>query len=208
MKDKIILFDFDGVIVDSFAPAYEVKKMICPNITEEEYKQGFEGNINNWLKNNIKHDEKCRHDIDFFTEYIPRMKEVVTVVPGMETVIKELAKSYTLVVISSTLTAPIRELLEKFKLSTYFAEIMGNDVHTSKVEKIKMVFSKYNVDSSKCIFITDTLGDMREAEHTKVGAIGVDWGFHSHETLSKGSSFRIVNKPEDLLVAVSDFFNR
>lgn len=208
MHTNFILFDFDGVIVDSFATAFEVKKMICPNATEADYKKGFEGNINDWQKADTKHDEKCRHDIDFFAEYIPRIKERVLTIPGIEKVIKELAKSYTLIVISSTLTAPIQGLLEKYNLAPFFVEVMGNDVHTSKVEKMKMVFSKYNIDSNKCVFITDTLGDMREAKHVKMGSIGVTWGFHDRETLIRGEPFKIVEKPEDLVTTVSEYFKK
>lgn len=206
MPTNYLLFDFDGVIVDSFGPAFEVNKLICPKISEDDYRKRFEGNINDWKKVDMKHDEECRHDIDFFTEYIPRMAKEVKVVDGMDEVIKNLAKSYKLIIISSTISVPIRELLEKFGLVSYFTEIMGNDVHKSKVEKIKMVFAKYGVNSSNCVFITDTLGDLREASLTGVKAIAVDWGFHSRETLLKGEPFAIVDRPEELEGAVERVF--
>ena len=203
---KFILFDFDGVIADSFAPAFEVNKVIHPRVTEDDYRKLFEGNINEREYATEKHTNECRHDIDFFKEYIPKMKERVTVVPEMEKVISKLAESYTLIIVSSTITSPIQEFMGKYNLARYFNEIMGNDVHTSKVEKIKMIFSKYKISPEKCVFITDTLGDMREAQKTKVGTIGVSWGFHKIETLLFGKPFRIANKPSDLLVAISDYF--
>jgi phosphoglycolate phosphatase-like HAD superfamily hydrolase len=206
MEKHYILFDFDGVIVDSFAPAFEVKKMICPSTTEESYKKGFCGNINDWQGEESDHDENCRHDIDFFSEYIPRLKEKVNIVQGMENVIKELSKSYVLIIISSTITAPIEELLSKFSLLDYFSEVMGNDVHTSKIEKMNIVFSKYKTTSDKCLFITDTLGDIKEASHQDVGVIAVTWGFHDSATLLPGSPYKIVDTPNDLLDAVSDYF--
>ncbi len=83
---------------------------------------------------------------------------------------------------------------------------MGADVHTSKHEKIKMVFEKYGISASQCIFVTDTLGDMREAKAADVGAIGVAWGFHSRETLAKGEPFRIVERPEEISPAISAYF--
>ncbi len=205
---KFILFDFDGVIADSFAAAFEVNRLTCPGITEEDYRKRMEGNINDNKFADIQHDERCRHDIDFFTEYIPRMKNQVVVFPGMAEVIDELAKSYTLIVISSTITEPIRELLEKYHLAHYFTEIMGNDVHTSKIEKIKMVFSKYDTDSKNCLFITDSLGDVKEATHCEVDVIGVTWGFNKLETLKKGKSYKIAGKPEELVGAVEEYFEK
>ncbi len=206
MKKKFILFDFDGVIADSFLPAFEIQKMICPHLTEDIYRKRFEGNINDWEEPINVHTEECRHDIDFFTEYIPRMKKEVQIVRGMKEVILELEKNYRLIVISSTITSPIQEFLEGHDLANHFAQIMGNDVHTSKIKKIKMVFEKYGVKSKDCVFITDTLGDMHEAEKTGVGTVGITWGFHTPETLLRGKPFRLVEKPSDLLTAVADYF--
>jgi phosphoglycolate phosphatase len=206
MKKKFILFDFDGVIADSFRPAFEIQKMICPHLTKDIYRKRFEGNINDWREPINVHTEECRHDIDFFTEYIPRMKNEVQIMPGMKEVVIELEKNYTLIVISSTITSPIQEFLEGHDLTNHFAQIMGNDVHASKVEKMKMVFEKFGAEPKDCVFITDTLGDMREAEKMSVGTIGITWGFHTPETLLRGKPFRLVEKPNDLLTAVADYF--
>jgi phosphoglycolate phosphatase len=206
MPTKYLLFDFDGVIVDSFSIAYEVKKITCPDVTEEDIRRAFEGNINDNLYTYNYHNDKCRHDINFSDEYVPRIKNEVKLFPEMDTVIKNLAESHKLIIISSTISAPIREILEKFGLASYFTEIMGNDVHKSKIEKIKMVIAKYGVNSSNCVFITDTLGDLCEASHTGVRAIAVDWGFHSRETLLKGEPFAIVDRPEELESVVARVF--
>lgn len=208
MKTNFILFDFDGVIADSFASAFEVQKMLCPHLTEDGYRRRFEMNINDWEEANENHTEACRHDIDFNAEYIPRMRNEVGVVPGMSEVVARLAGEYTLIIISSTITSPIQEFTAKHGLAKYFAEIMGNDVRTSKVEKIKIVFSKYGPGPKECVFITDTLGDMREAREAGVGSIGVSWGFQKPEVLFHGDSFRIIQKPEELPLAISDYFSR
>ena len=203
---KIILFDFDGVIADSFRTAFEIQKIICPHLTEGIYRKRFEGNINDWEEPINVHTEECRHDIDFFTEYSPRMKNEVQIVPEMKDIIIELGRNYTLIIISSTITSPIQEFLERHDLANHFVQIMGNDVHKSKIEKIKMVFKKYGAEANDCVFITDTLGDMHEAEKMGVGAIGITWGFHVQGTLQRGKPFQIVQKPNDLLSAVADYF--
>ena len=70
-----------------------------------------------------------------------------------------------------------------------------------------MVLEKYGIQPNDCVFITDTLGDMREAKAAGVGAIGVSWGFHSRETLSKDEPLRIVESPQDMPRAISDYFS-
>ncbi len=198
MKKSFILFDFDGVIVDSFNIALGVAQMMCPHITAEGHKKRFEGNINDWEKFDEKHSDKCRHDINFFDEYVPRMRSQVKVFPGMKQAIEKISKDYILIVISSTISAPLLEILVKFDLAKHFTEIMGNDVHTSKVEKIKMVFAKYNIGPRDCVFVTDTLGDVKEATETGVKSLAVSWGFHNRETLLLGNPYKIIDRPEDL----------
>ena len=207
MRDRFIFFDFDGVIADSFAVALDVHKIICPDMTEDDYRKMFEGNVNDW-ESAVSHNENCRHDIDWFATYVPRMTNEVRPIEGIGSVIAELAKLYQLIIISSTITSPIHEFMQKFDLAHHFVEIMGNDVHASKVEKIKMVFAKYGTSPERCVFITDTLGDMKEATQAGVGSIVVSWGFNKLGILAKGDPFRIVHQPHEIPSTVSEYFGR
>lgn len=205
MNKKYVLFDFDGVILDSYKLALETRLIICPHVTDTEYRKRFEGNIND--HQDPAHTKECRLDINFADLYAPKMQHL-DVVPGMPEVIKKLADEYTLIVISSTNTNPIDDLLVKNNLRQYFAEIMGNDVHKSKVEKIKMVFDKYKTNADSCVFVTDTLGDIYEASKMNVASIGVTWGFHTVDTLVKGNPFKIVEKPEGIVSVVEQYFSK
>lgn len=202
---NFILFDFDGVIADSFLPAYGVNKMICPHLTKEDYKKRFEGNIhdsNNWEI----HTEECRKDVDFDKEYIPKFKNEAILIPDITETIQKLYESYVLIIISSNITSVVQEFLDEHQLLKYFTLIMGNDIHKSKIEKIKIVLSKYNILAEQCVFITDTLGDIREAEKTKIGSIGVSWGYQDKKTLLLGNPYKIVDIPKELPATVSDYF--
>lgn len=205
MQKKIILFDFDGVIVDSFDIGFLVSKKIHPVLTESTFQKLFEGNINESLRLFQEHDAQCRHDIDFFKEYLPKLAQVSTF-PGMLEVIDELRKQFRLVVVSSTISSPIREYLEGHNIAGHFDDILGNDIHTSKVEKIKIVIEKYSAAAADCVFVTDTLGDIRETEKAGIGVIAVSWGFHPHATLKQGHPFRVVDTPQELKIAVESYF--
>jgi phosphoglycolate phosphatase len=205
MDKKIILFDFDGVIIDSFDAAFEVNKMLEPSLTDEWMRRRFEGNINDSLIEEKGRLATKEEDNEFFNLYIPRIMKL-NMFPGILDVIKNLSEKHILIIVSSTISSPIREYMESHGAARYFAEIMGNDVHKSKVEKIKMVFEKYDVGPEDCVFITDTLGDLREAEKTGVEGIAATWGFHSEETLKKGNPIAIVNSPEELAVEIDKYF--
>jgi phosphoglycolate phosphatase len=207
MDKKTILFDFDGVITDSFEAAFEVNKILTPGLTEESMRGRFEGNINEFFVKEMGGNDAKKNDNEFFNLYVPMMKNC-RIFPSMLDAIKNISEKYRLIIVSSTITSPIREYMESHDAARYFTEIMGNDVHKSKVEKIKMVFDKYGVFASDCVFITDTLGDLREAEKTGVEGIGVTWGFHDAETLKKGKPVALVNTPEELVAEIGKYFTK
>jgi len=210
MKKKIILFDFDGVIADSFSIGFEVNKVIDPKIvTENDFRRLFDGDINDWSKGSSYTEEEIKKiNDDFFARYIPQMKKA-KMIPGMKEVIVELSKNHTLLIISSTIISPIRDFLKRNKILAYFDNIVGsNFVDANKTERIKMIFKKYGVEPKDCVFITDTLGDMKEAASVGVSSIGVAWGFQEKENLLKGKPFRIVDKPEDLCITITSYFKQ
>lgn len=61
-----------------------------------------------------------------------------------------------------------------------------------------MALTQFGVSENESLFITDTLGDMREAANAGLKSIGVSWGFQRRETLLKGDPHAIVDTPEEL----------
>jgi phosphoglycolate phosphatase-like HAD superfamily hydrolase len=205
-KRNFVLFDFDGVIADTYEIAYRVGTMVCPAMTRDDHRRKFEGNVNDWFKNASGHTAACKHDLDWWEAYVPLFREGAHPFPGSIRAVQDIGNRYRMAVISSTISSPIDEFLRRYGARDYFAEIFGNDVHASKVEKINMLFVRYDLTPRNCVFVTDTLGDMDEARQAGVDAIGGSWGFHERERLQRGKPFRIVDRPHELLGAVDDYF--
>lgn len=195
---KIILFDFDGVIVDTFSFCHRISNMKSP-VTEEEYRARFEGNINDAIKQ--REPRPTTTPFNFFEKYTPELL-LCQPNPELTQVIQTLAREYTLIIISSTISQSIAEFLDLHHLRGYFKEILGNDVEKSKIKKIQDILQRHNIPPSETVFVTDTLGDIREAEACDVRSIAVSWGFHSIETLEKGNPYKIITRPDQLLEAI------
>jgi phosphoglycolate phosphatase len=65
-----------------------------------------------------------------------------------------------------------------------------------------MIFKEYGLEPKECAFVTDTLGDLREAKKAKVPTIAVTWGYHGKTRLKKGSPNLMIHDFEDLAEAV------
>ena len=56
-----------------------------------------------------------------------------------------------------------------------------------------MLFDKYNLTSDDCIFVTDTVGDILEANKVNLRSIAVTCGFHEKERLEKVNPFVLIS---------------
>lgn len=206
---KFVLFDFDGVIADSFKVAAQTARTLCVHMTEDLYRSAFVGNIYETHHTMMPdtHGPECQHDRNWFEIYIPLFEEHAKPFQGMQEAIQKLAHEYVLIIVSSSEHSPIQGFLEKYHLGRYFSEIMGNEVHKHKTEKIRMIFEKYSAKAEDCIFITDTLGDMKEASQMNVAAVGVTWGWHDHKTLLEGNPFQVVDTPQEIPNVIANYFN-
>lgn len=202
MPKKFVLFDFDGVIVDSFQASLEVDHLIYSDFTEDDYRKKFEGNVND---ENARWSDRRKSDLDFFTAYAPLLPKQ-QIFSGMIEVIKSLGEKYNLIIISSATSDLIKKYLQIHQLDHHFSEIWGNDIHKHKTEKIKMVFEKYQTNAQNCVFITDTLGDIKEARAAGVESIAVSWGFNNRDVIEKGHPLIIVDKPEEIEPEIESYF--
>lgn len=199
MKNKVIIFDFDGVIVNSCQLSYEINREQYSNVTYSELQNWSEGNI---YSKKLIDEMKDEDEIYFFEQYQRRIVELIPV-EGMEKVVKELNRQgYKLIIVSSADEDAIGNYLKTHNLDRYFVEIMARKTHKSKVEKFKMVFKKYKIKANETLIITDSVGDVKEAHEVKMKAIGVTWGIHEKERLENNGVDFIAEKPSEILVGI------
>ncbi len=201
-NQKIIFFDFDGVIIDSYGMSLDILRLQNPSLTDDQFKHYFDGNVYEHIQ------ESGRQEIsftDFFKSYRQRILDK-PLIPSIDEIIITLSKQYRLVIISSTPTDIIGGFSEKYKLRAAFFDILGSDVGTNKVQKYNQVLHNLHSAPTQAIQITDTLGDIREAEQSGVTSIAVTWGYHNRETLEQGKPLIIVSDPRETITAVKEYF--
>jgi phosphoglycolate phosphatase len=197
---KLVIFDFDGVIVDTEELCYKIHKDVNGNLTWEQFQEFSEGNFHEGMEKAVKENSYIiPHN---FFELYEKGLSVISIHDIIRDSIVQLSKKDTLAIVSACGSLFISNFLEKENLTECFGDILGYEVHTSKVIKIASLLKKYNVNSNDAVFITDTLGDILEAKKCSVKSIGVTWGLHGKETLEKGNPVAIINDPRDLVNAI------
>jgi len=200
---NLLLFDFDGVLVDSI-DVYEKTVTDCLReigqpLTRgrEEFLELFEGNFYESLVQrgvDLKKFMEASVNILAKVNYA-EMKPFDAIRP----VLRELAKTHPLVVISSNDTPTIQEALRLYDFNGIFQDILGSDFMLSKKEKILYVIQKYNVTLQDIYYIGDTTGDIKEGRAAGVKTVGVTWGWHGKDLMASSQPDYLFDQPEELL---------
>ena len=174
-KIKVIIFDFDGVIVDSNS-AYEhvferLAKKHNVKIKKEEILHHFGEHPKHILK------EIFHGDIDkIFDEYkkIITGRNFIRKIRLMAVAKKELGKlkkKYTLALASGATKDTLFSILKKFALEEYFSVILsGDDVKEAKPnpEMINKIMKKMKISKKEILYIGDAPNDVIAAKKAKV----------------------------------------
>lgn len=199
MQSEFVLIDFDGVIVNSFPLCFDIVSRINPQESEQTFRERF-------ARDSSRADmlqELSSSGIDFFTEY---SKGIVDqpLIAGMTDVLEYIGANFTTILVSSTTSPPIKQYLQKHDLARYFSAIFSNDFPNLKSDKFSLLLQHYLVQPTECVFITDTLGDVLEAQQVHIPCIGVTWGYHDESLLKQGHPQTIIDYPSQLKGAIEE----
>lgn len=204
-------FDFDGVIVNTFDLCYRntLVDMNMP-LTETQFRNLFNGNVYEGiaLATGKSASEVHVDDDPYYIDYTRCILEMPPIT-GMTTVLEDLhnGEARQLFMLSSSINPSIKKYLEKYRLCYLFDRIYGASVHKNKAVKIKMHLDAFAINPEETVFITVTLGDMREAAHHNIRSIRVSWGFHPRVTLEQENPLAIVDTPVKLGKGKNGFLN-
>ena len=199
MKSEFILFDFDGVIAQTFNMCFDIIHQANQSETKQIFKQRFTNNMSSQEITNLASSA----GIDFFSEYSNKiLDQPLTngIVDGLEFI----SENFTTILVSSTTSPPIKKYINHHNLTKYFSALFCNDIPTTKSEKFQIIIKHFNTEPSECVFITDTLGDIKEAHKVKIPSIGVTWGYHDEVMIRSGNPVATIDYPTQLKGAIEE----
>lgn len=196
---KIIIFDFDGVVEDNYELHYELSKKKIRDITREEHKKLFEGNIH-VEREKLKHRDT---GFDLITNF-SNAKKNLKIKEEIKDTLLNLSKDYKLGIISSAKEYGINYYLEANQIQEMFLFIYGFETDKIKIHKFKKCLKEFNINKDECLFVTDTLGDILEANKIGIKTIAVDFGYHERERLQKGNPLKIISNMKELISTIKN----
>ncbi len=199
---KTVVFDFDGVIHDTFDfHLRNVREFFGIDLSAEEFRRVFMGNLFEHFPETLR-----GRSWDAYSRHVSEEVASMPIVPEVKVLLKRLSESYGLHIITSNSGINVTEFMRRNGLERCFAEILGFEAARSKEEKFATLCSSRNIDPDEMLFVTDTLGDILEARSAGVPTVAIDSGYHDRETLLRGNPEYLISDLSELegIIAMID----
>jgi len=204
---KHILFDFDGVIMDSmqlkldsYCYAFEQLNYSRQKIKNVQYK--FAG-LSRHKALKLMYGELTGEEItpglnktfiERFTDHDDKMRIHMKFVPGTELFLKSVYQNYFTAVVTGTPQEVIDKTIKVHHLNKFFNIVCGTP--PDKKDGALKILKDNNLEINETVFIGDALVDQQAADYCSVKFVGIDRGDTSfdHE-----KAWKIVPSLEELL---------
>lgn len=200
----LLLFDYDGVIVDSFDSLLQIciEAQVFIGSGRAPVPADFQ-NIEN-----LTFDELGR-TIGLSEEKLPLFSGKIFEIqrrgwktspfPDIVGTLLKLSKRHILIVVTSSQSESVAASLKVFGLDRAVTTVSGGESGESKADRIKHIRSIHGVTAEETIMIGDTVGDIRAGKEAGVRTAAVTWGYQNKNMLLRESPDHLINKPDELL---------
>lgn len=212
-----LLFDLDGTLTDPFegitnciryaleqhgfeAPAAQNLKWCIGPPLRSSFQQLTTSDNQDLLDNCLK---SYRERFTASGLYENRLVDgIVEVLEGLD------RQKHTLWVATSKPAVYARRIIAHFGLDQYFLNVYGSELdgtRTNKVELLNHLLQKEQLSPADTLMIGDREHDVYGARNNQLAAIGVLWGYGSHEELTQAGAHALVDTPGELSLLLNNW---
>tara|TARA_B100002052_G_scaffold299177_1_gene335996 strand:- start:5527 stop:6204 length:678 start_codon:yes stop_codon:yes gene_type:complete len=203
---KILIFDFDGVILDSvhikteaFGDLYidfgeDIADLVKKYHEENGGMSRFEKikYYNDVLLADQHINESCDSMAEKFSELVFDKVVIANEIPGVMDFIKHYKKkSIPMAINSATPTEELIQILISRDLKRYFSQIMGSP--TSKYENLVSILEANQADRKDAIFFGDAESDLLAADKIGMDFIGIGEFIKEKDVVFSSKQFNAIN---------------
>ena len=204
-NNRLIAFDYDGVIVDSMKVNREITNAVCGKFAD--VRKITRDDIENLDQMSFQEVAKI---IGISDDILPAClleinRRVVESYPdlsifnGMRQLIEKLAReNHILAVVTHNTEKAVHLFLKKHGIKNCFTYIMGAEQKKSKREMLKLLRETNEIPDENFFMIGDSVGDIREAKAANFRPVAVSWGYQSIERLSSAEPEFTVDNPSEI----------
>lgn len=202
---KAVVFDFDGVLVDTLPATASIYRIILKkygkqSYTDEEFRDIFDSDWREVLKSlGLGSPEQIADSERIYMKEIAKLDHPIF--PQVKETLAELKKNYKIAIASNNGEENIKKRLKELQILDYFDEIVdcSYGIKPDPGQLIE-VMKRLDVKPEETVFVGDMEGDVKTARNANIKKfVAVTYGFHTKERL-KGADVYIDDFSEILSV--------
>jgi phosphoglycolate phosphatase len=200
-KQGVIVFDFDGTLVDSFPVALDIFYEITHT---QALEQTDMMRLRSMTMLQVAKDLRIPiYAIPFLLvrgrRIMRRRMHDVHLIAGMESAISELYKTHKLFILSSNSAHNITLILKRYKLTGYFSGVYGSVPLLGKARALRRLLRQNSLDSAQTWYVGDEARDIEAARKNNLSSIAVSWGYNNIHVLQQHQPTVLVFTTEELM---------
>lgn len=202
MKNKCVVFDFDGTLADSEKIIISIYDHFAavnnkPELTREIKQKLRDGTTRQAIKwAGVKFWQIPRLLNLARKEYKKRASKVKMFI-GMRSLVKELSKDFDIYILSTNNERTVRRILKNNDFKTDVIILKGSSVF-GKDKALKRLLKNNNYERTASWMIGDEMRDIEAGNKSGLNTIGVTWGLQSKIGLNRARPGYIAEKPDDV----------
>ena len=200
----LLLFDYDGVLADSLNTLSEYTTIFC---REHGLGEGLKttdvdamesATLAGLIEAAGISQAYVRDYARYLFQALNRDPLKVPLFKGIPKMLTDLARHYTLCVVTANHSAIVRQRLDAAQLTSLMGCIYGNEQPGGKVDHIINALETNHAQPASTWMIGDTVGDIEAAQNAGVNAVAVTWGWQSSIRLKSKAPDLMFEKPQAL----------
>lgn len=204
---KVIVFDFDGTLADTFELAFEIFTQLADEfgfrkLNREEIEHVRDMRTRELMKYLRVSPTKLSRIGSRGTAELRARIDRVFPLPGIPELVRELhRRQFALGIITSNSQENVHTFLRNHDLDL-FQFVRSSSKLMGKAREIKQVMKAFHFAPGDMLFVGDETRDIEAAHKAGIAVAAVNWGYNSRSALAGMKPGRIYDRPDELLAAL------
>lgn len=205
---KVIIFDFDGTIADSFAAVLKIANQLAPQFGYAlTWPEDIPRLKNLSSREIVKQSKVSPFKLPFLLRRLRgelnREMEQLELIVGMKTALLTLKQQgYRLGIVTSNSRENVVAFLKAQELDTIFDFVGSGLALFGKGRVIQRILKQHRLNPEDVIYVGDETRDIEAARKIGIKVISVSWGYNSSQALAAENPDFLIHRPEELLQVV------